>query len=421
MKSVLLLLVSSTALAQADLKSFLDAAESANVDQRITVEARNRAAAEYRAAWSALLPSLTAQAGWTHNQYDAVTQFPDSTSPTGLRELVIIPKNQLDASLRFELPLIDTQRWIRAASAGVSNDSAELREQVTKDQVRRQVVAAYYGYAAALATQESAKKSAGVAEAQLKLMEIRTQAGATTELDLSRARSEMQRTRQMVADAAVLASTSRRTLRTLTGIEAPGAMPEWQDNLSPEAPLEELEGRIDALPAVQAADKDASATELAATGAGLALVPTVAANFTQRFTNATGFQGRDSLYTAGVTATWRLDAPTFMNMGVVNAAASQARLAVEKTKLAARDQVNADWQRLNAALIKIDAAKAQVESAQRAAQVSKDRYAVGSATQVDVIQAERDLFGAEVAQISARTELATARASLRLSAALPLE
>ena len=48
-------------------------------------------------------------------------------------------------------------------------------------------------------------------------------------------------------------------------------------------------------------------------------------------------------------------------------------------------------------------------------------YAAGAATQVDVIQAERDVFGAEVSQIQARTELATARASLRISAALPLE
>jgi outer membrane protein TolC len=39
---------------------------------------------------------------------------------------------------------------------------------------------------------------------------------------------------------------------------------------------------------------------------------------------------------------------------------------------------------------------------------------------VDVIQAERDVFSAEVAQIQARTELATARAALRLSAGLPV-
>ena len=98
-----------------------------------------------------------------------------------------------------------------------------------------------------------------------------------------------------------------------------------------------------------------------------------------------------------------------------------ALLQGDRVRLQARDQINSDWQRLQAALIKIEAATAQVEAARRATQVARDRYAAGAATQVDVIQAERDVFGAEVSQIQARTELATARASLRISAALPLE
>jgi outer membrane protein len=110
-----------------------------------------------------------------------------------------------------------------------------------------------------------------------------------------------------------------------------------------------------------------------------------------------------------------------MGYGVQAHAEAAARLAAEKARLTARDQIHSDWQRFNAALQKIDAAETQVQAASRAAQVSRDRYAVGAATQVDVIQAERDLFTAEVAQIQARTDLATARLSLRLSAGRPLE
>ena len=105
----------------------------------------------------------------------------------------------------------------------------------------------------------------------------------------------------------------------------------------------------------------------------------------------------------------------------MDAAASLARLALERSELQARDQIHSDWQRLNASLIKIEAAAAQVTAASRAAQVARDRYTAGAGTQVDVIQAERDLFSAEVGQIQARTELASARASLRISAGLPLE
>jgi outer membrane protein len=62
-----------------------------------------------------------------------------------------------------------------------------------------------------------------------------------------------------------------------------------------------------------------------------------------------------------------------------------------------------------------------MQAAERAAQVARDRYAAGAATQIDVIQAERDLFGAEVSQTQARTELASARVALKISAGLPLQ
>jgi len=60
-------------------------------------------------------------------------------------------------------------------------------------------------------------------------------------------------------------------------------------------------------------------------------------------------------------------------------------------------------------------------AARRASQLAHERSAAGVATQLDVIQSERDLFAAEVADIQASAELASARALLSLSAGLPLE
>lgn len=408
--SLLALTLISIGARAENVKTFLEAAEQGNVDRKISIEQRNRAAAEYRQAWTSLLPGLTATAGWTHNQYAAPAPFQN-----------ILPGDQFDANLRFDVPLIDTQRWLRMSAAGALNESAALRELVMRDLVRRQVVASFYGYAASLAVMESAKKSADVAAEQLKLMEIRASVGTVTELDLLRARAEVARTRQVVADTISLVNTSRRTVRTLTGLEPPEQLPLPLDDITPSAPLTEFETRVDLLPAVQAADKDAEAAGRIATGSRLALVPSVSAQFTQRFSNALGFAGQPASYNAGVNLTWRLDAPTFMNMQAQSANEQSALLGGDRARLQARDQINADWQRLQAALIKIEAAKAQVDAARRATRVASDRYAVGAATQVDVIGAERDVFTAEVSQIQARTELATARASLQISAALPLE
>ncbi len=415
-----LALISIVARAE-NVKTFLDAAEQGNVERRISIEQRNRAAAEYRQAWSALLPSLSASAGWTHNQYGANLDIRDPMTMEVLKTVVVIPVDQFDAAFRFEVPLIDTGRWLRVAAAGASEEAAKLRELVTRDQVRRQVVASYYGYAASLAVRDSAQKSSGVAVEQLRLMEIRSKVGTVTELDLLRAKAESARTRQVLADTEAMVATSRRTLRTLSGLEPPEALPLPEDDVTPEAALAEVETRIEQLPAVQAADREAEAARRNATGSRLAIVPVVSAQLTERITNATGFSGQGVSFNTGINLAWRLDVPTFMGMQAQSANEQVALIAGERARLQARDQVNSDWQRLQAALIKIEAAKAQVEAAQRATQVARDRYTAGASTQVDVIQAERDVFSAEVSQIQARTELATARASLRISAALPLE
>src|SRR5207302_10816770 len=127
-----------------------------------------------------------------------------------------------------------------------------------------------------------------------------------------------------------------------------------------------------------------------------------------------------SFYTAGVGLVWRLDGPTVYGGNAQSAAAAAARLGAERQRLASRDQIFNDWQRLTTAMEKVTAARAQVESAQRAAEVSRERYSAGAATQIEVIQAERDLFGAEVNHIQARTELASSHVALRISTGMSL-
>jgi outer membrane protein TolC len=192
------------------------------------------------------------------------------------------------------------------------------------------------------------------------------------------------------------------------------------DDTRPEEPYQELEKSVPGLPQVRAADRDADAAEKLAWAQRLAVVPVVGAQFTETATNATGFTGRSTSYTAGIGLTWRLDVPTFMLMGSTAANERVADLAAEKARLQSRDQIHSDWQRFNSSLTKLDAAKAQQQAAERAAQVARDRYAAGAATQLDVIAAERDLFSAEVGQIQARTELAAARLGLRISSGQPL-
>jgi outer membrane protein TolC len=310
---------------------------------------------------------------------------------------------------------------MRSAATNAAQQAAAERELSTRDQVRRSVVTGFYGYVGALAVLKSAKKSLSVAEEQARLTEIRYKAGAVTELETLRANAEVQRNKQVVADAETLVVNTRQNLTTLSGLAPQPELSMPEDDLRPEPGIDELVQRIEYLPGIKAADLDAVAAGHIATASRLALVPVVSAQFTERFTNATGFQGSSALYNLGITFAWRLDVPTFQNMSVQSHIEQTARLGAEKLRLFARDTIIADWQRFNAALVKIAAARAQVSAAERAAQVARDRYNAGAATQLDLIAAERDLFGAEVNLIQARGELAQARLLLRISAGLPLD
>jgi outer membrane protein TolC len=408
-----------TAAQAESLKQLLEAADQANVDRRISLEQRQKAASELTAAWTSLLPSLMAQGGWTRNQFQ--TEIPANLFGPGSPAIVITPKDQLDLIVRAELPLIDTTRWFRTAAASAADDAAGYRDEMMRDVVKRQVSATYYSLAAALAVRESAKKSLSVAQAQQNLQEIRARVGSATELEVLRAKAEVQRNKQTVADTEMLVANMRRALRTLTGVTVESGAVLPADKLTQVAPLDDLESKTDELPAVRAADRDATAAERFAWVSRLAAVPMVTANFTERVSNATGFSGQPNSWTAGIGLLWRFDGPTLFNMSAQGHGAAVARLAHERQRLTSRDQLHSDWQRLTAAIEKVTAARAQVESAQRAAQVARDRYDAGASTQFEVIQSERDLFGAEVNQIQARTELASSHVGLRLSANLPLE
>jgi outer membrane protein len=411
------LVTSLGAHAQA-LGVFLDSATQHNVDNRLAREATVRAGADLGSSWGSLLPSLTANGGWTHNQYDAVITLPDTATTT--KKVTITPIDQLDATVKVEVPIIDASKWLRTAASSASADAAGAREVASVDQVRRQVVAAFYSFVSSKAVLESSLKSLGVAQAQLAVTDSRTKAGVANELELARAQAEVERNNQVIADAESLVATSARTLRSLSGLE-PADVPSLpDDDLHAEAAEAELEQKSDALPQVAAADRDATAAGRTLTAASLALVPTVNAQFTERFTNATGFQNANTLYNAGVTFAWRLDVPAVHALRAQQSAQATAELNAEKTRMQVRDQLHSDWQRVRASITKVKAATSQVAAARRASGLAQERYAAGVATQVDVIQAERDLFSAEVSQIQARGELANARAALRLSAGLPV-
>jgi outer membrane protein TolC len=237
---------------------------------------------------------------------------------------------------------------------------------------------------------------------------------------LARAEAEVERAQQVLAAAEATLDTGARQLETLTGLSPTGAPQAPPEDLSlPE--LAQLEERLAALPSVEAARLDARAAERTRLAAALALVPAVNAQFTQRFTNAAGFQGAPAQASGGVTFNWRLDLVGVGAARVQQANDELSHLNTERVLRAAADQLRGDFFNLRAAVKKVAAARSQVAAAQRAAALARERSEAGVATQFDVIQADRDLFAAEVSRAEADADAATARAQLALSAGVTLD
>ncbi len=401
------------------LSAFLEASDTYSFEQRQARLEAERAAAAFGEHWGSLLPSVRAGAGWTYNQFDAVISVPDDSGTA--RTITIVPRNQLDAQLRLEVPVIDASRWMVAASAAATAEAAELERLAAGQRVRRAVVADFHQWVAARGVVASAQRSLEVARRQLAQLEARQGAGVATDLELERARAEVERATQILAEAEVLETTQARALKTLTGLEPtqPPQLP--AEALDALLPLERLETSLFELPQLRAAESLRGAAERATAAAALALVPSVNAQFTQRFTNATGFQNTNALYSTGLELAWKLDVATAQALRRQQRSEALSSLTYERLSAAARDQLHSDWHRTRAALVKVKAAEAQLVAARRARDLTDERRQAGVATQLEAIQADRDVFAAEVGALQARCELGTARRWLKLSAGLPLE
>ncbi|HEX4353278.1 MAG TPA: TolC family protein, partial [Polyangiales bacterium] len=169
-------------------------------------------------------------------------------------------------------------------------------------------------------------------------------------------------------------------------------------------------------PRVVSADAAQRAAAKNESAAEAAWYPTLSASAQERVTNATSFSGHAAVYLVQATLAWKFDGTLSPTVRAQNAAAAVNAVRAERAARAAQDNIYQAWHQVRAAIEKSRAARGQITASALAAELARDRYSVGAATQLDVLQAQQDAFRAEVARIQADTDLAYARAALRSSA-----
>jgi len=406
-------LSSGTAHALQPIEVFYDGARTRNFDAREQLATSEQRDWEADAALGRLLPSFTARGTYQRNQYETAVTLPGTTT-----SLVITPKNQWDGLLQLDVPIVDLASYHRHAQSKRLAEAAKVQSEVVGAEITRAVARAYYSFVGASALAVSARRSLQMAEDNLAFVSVRREVGAALELDVERARANVERAKQDVADADLLQVTAARNLETLSGASPTPVNDFVEDDLHEEGALQAWldTKRTPSERAQRLLNEAASSGERAARSA---LLPTLSANAQERFTNATGFSGRSSFFTVQAVLQWKLDYGSYASSKAQVFAGQVQQIRSERSRRSEQDAIFDAYQRVATGLSKSAAARAQARSAEKAAELASDRYRAGVLTQLDVTQSQRDAFQAQASRIQADADLAYARVVLHTTAGKP--
>ena len=406
-------LLPSPSAAQQPLAEFLQSAKERSLDVREAGTAIAQAQAQASEARARLLPSLMGQASYQRN-YPVISV----SVPTGMqdvmgmpitRQAVITPGNQYGAIATLTVPLVDLSAWSAYSSAKASAKAAETSQEVVQQSVSIAVTQLWYALVAQRAMVEAALRNLQATQVSRDSVARLVEVGIAGQLELARSEAELARAKQSLADAQLQATLTARNLANLTGLEASDAAVQLDTSAGDAAPpIAKEEQAVDHLPAVRAALAQAEAADAANSGAWKALLPSIAANTAARWNNAAGF-GKKYTYYAGVTATWLLDFVKPARIANTDAAIAGAKVRAMRAEQEAQTAIFEAQQRVETSRTNVDAMIVAKEASQRAVLDAKARFESGTATQLDLIQAQRDAFQAEVAVIQAAANLQVAR------------
>jgi outer membrane protein TolC len=326
----------------------------------------------------------------------------------------ITPYDQLDARFAVIVPIVDASAWAGFLSAEATGDAAAERASLAQDDVDVAVTLLYYQLVGSRALVEVAERSHAVVSQALVFTRARQEVGVASASELARAEAEVLRAEQAREEAALAVTLAERNLANLTGIDLHGrALPPIAAEEAPTGTLDDHLAHLDEAPAVRAARADVLAAERGVHAGWLAFVPTISGTAAERVTNAVGF-GPASNWNIALSATWTLDFLRPAQVGTREASLSAARARLERAEQQSRLQIEDAWHRSHALAARARTATAVLDASRRAAEDARARYEVGVASQLELVQAERDLFAAEVSLVQALADLAVARATLAI-------
>ncbi len=402
-------------LGDTTLTRLVDQALGANLDIR-AAEARLRGARAARAgATLDLAPTVTFGGGYTRQRLSSAI-FPIGASSFPDQD---IWDAGFDAS--WELDLFGrVRRSVQAQGALVQLAREDLRD--VQVSLVAEVARSYFDLRGAQEQLGVAQRNADNQRNTLELTRQRLDAGQGTAFDTERAQAQLSLTlasippleaRVAAAEYQIGVLLGRPPASVATALDVPAALPAFPDSVSVVSPDSLVRHRPD----VAAAERLVAAQHALVGSAKADYLPRVTVGGTAGFTatalDSVGSHGTFR-YAVGPVISWPL-----LNLGRVKAQvnAAQAREAEAEAQysqavLLALQDVETSLARYHAFRARVDQIQDAASASERAAGLARIRFTEGVADFLQVLDAERTLLDAQSQLSQARTDAATAYASL---------
>jgi outer membrane protein TolC len=417
------LLVPASALGLQPLPEFIASARSRNVDMAEATANLDGSQAQAQVSIGKVLPNASGRGVYTRSEYQVAFPLgapfipglpPGQTVPVFLQRY-----NQYDAFFTLGVPIIDFGNYERIRAARSTAEASAQVLEATRLQVSSVVSQLYYRLVGSQALVRASEKALDIAKRNLQLSQARYEAGKGAVLEVDRAVAAVEAQSQALTQSQLSLALAIRAVQSATFMTPDmTSTVSLADELQEEGSLESFERPDQDLPPVAAAILARMSSEQQATAQRFALLPSLSGNFTDHGTNSPGFIGHEWAYLATFTLNWYLDYTTFASIRAQDAAAAAARAREERARLQTRDAIHQAWETVHASIARSRSSRSQQKAASHASQLAQDRYEAGAATQLDLLQAQKDAFDADVARISADADLAFSRLQLRLAAGI---
>jgi outer membrane protein TolC len=376
-------------------------------DYLTSVEAVERASAQRRIALAAVLPTLYATGSYTHN-------FNTVTIPFGATSIVAPTPTLWAVGGTASWNVINPRGLYGVGTADLAIDVASLSLADRRRVLASSVVSAMLAVLSASHVTELDRAGLRAALERLALTRTRVQFARGTELDVDRAQQDVAAARALVINADESLRQTRESLGQVLGSATPMAAPRELDLGGFERAVAttcRLDKTIEQRADVAAARGNVAIAEREITDAKLRFAPTL---------GLASQAGWASEATLGPTETWSVTAmlnlPLYdggLRYGALRdatAAAEQARLALTALRIQATIEATRAARAIGVDTSARDVAKQQRDLAQRIDARTREGYARGVGTSLDLVTSAQALRQAEINLALLDFQLANARA-----------